>query len=114
MISMAQAQAQKSGQIQGNNAAKRRKIGLLGDSNFNRINAREMSGFLENGYVAKYSYSGATSLHLGHYSDVLLDEQPDQVIIHVGTNDIVGRSRSDISCHEIATNFIDIGGKCRS
>ena len=64
--------------------------------------------------MAKYSYSGATSLHLGHYSDVLLDEQPDEVIIHVGTNDIVGRSRRDVSSAEIARNIIDIGGKCRS
>ena len=49
-----------------------------------------------NGNLIKFSYSGATSLHLGHYSQVLLNENPDEVIIQAGTNDIVGSNKRDV------------------
>ena len=90
------------------------KVGLLGDSNFNKIMVNEMSGLVVNGNVTKYSYSGATSVHLGHYCDILLNDQPDAVIIHCGTNDIHGRNKRNVSVETIAHNIIDIGRKCKS
>ncbi len=40
------------------NAARgERRIGLLGDSNFNRVEVKEMSNFVNNGGIIKYSYS---------------------------------------------------------
>ena len=73
-----------------------------------------MSNFIVNGNVIKYSYSGATSLHLGHYSDVLLNANPSEVIIQVGTNDLVGSNRRDVDNDQIASDIIDIGIKCKA
>ena len=90
------------------------KIGLLGDSNFNRIMVPEINNILKNGRAAKYSYSGATSIHLHHYSDILLKEKPDSVIIHAGTNDIWGKNKRNASSQQIALDIISVGTKCKS
>ena len=74
---------------------------------------KEMSSLITDGNVVKFSYSGATTIHLGHYSDVLLNELPDAVIISGGTNDIYGRNRRDVDTEIIARDIIDIGMKCR-
>ena len=73
--------------------ATKAKVGLLGDSNFNRIIIPEMNSLLKTSTVTKFSYSGATSVHLRHYSDVLLESKPDAVLIHGGTNDIWGKNQ---------------------
>ena len=65
--------------------------------------------------LSKYSYSGATSLHLAHYSDIMLAEQhPHAVVIHAGTNDICGRNRRDASAQQIANDIINIGKRCKT
>ena len=71
-----------------------------------------MNEFLKNAELHKYSYSGATSVHLAHYSDILLDEELQAIIIHAGTNDIYGRNRRNASAQQIAKDIIDIGKKC--
>ena len=60
------------------------------------------------------SYSGATSLHLGHYIDVLLSEEPDSVLIHAGTNDLWGRNKRRVTSERIARDIINIGVKCKT
>lgn len=73
-----------------------------------------MAACISNSVVSKYSYNGATSLHLLCYSDVLLAESPDAVIIHAGTNDIWGRNkRIDKTTSEIAINIFEIAKKCK-
>ena len=98
----------------GNVVKDGKKIGLLGDSNLNRIIVKEMNEMVNTGNVIKYSYSGATAAHLGHYSDVLLEDNPDVVVIHVGTNDIHGRNSRDMDCATIAHDIINIGQKCKN
>ena len=90
------------------------KIGLIGDSNFNRIYVQEMNGLIRNAELSKLSYSGATSLHLGHYIDVLLSEEPDSVLIHAGTNDLWGRNKRRVTSERIARDIINIGAKCKT
>ena len=90
-----------------------RTVGLLGDSNFNRIQVPEMNKYLTKANAVKYSYSGATSIHLGHYCDVLLNENPHSVIIHGGTNDIWGGKKRNASSQQIAQDIVNIGIKCR-
>ena len=97
-----------------NNWRRKKKVGLIGDSNFNGINVPEINYFMRNVEVNKYSYSGATSLHLKHYCDILLEDQPQAVLIHVGTNDVWGRNRRDVPNEQIAKDIIDIGLKCKS
>ena len=89
------------------------KVGLLGDSNFNKIGVPEMNSHLKKAQCVKYSYSGATSLHLQHYCDILLSERLDTVFIHAGTNDIWGRNKRNVTSQQIAEDIINIGLKCR-
>ena len=52
------------------------------------------------------SFSGETSKQLDHYIiPSLVDDKPDAVIIHVGTNDILYNE----SYEDIARNIIKIG-----
>ena len=97
-----------------NSRRRKKKVGLLGDSNFNGIKVPEMNYSMRNHEFTKYSYSGATSLHLKHYCDVLLEEQPHAVLLHVGTNDVWGRNRRNVPSEQIAKDIIDIGLKCKS
>jgi len=73
-----------------------------------------MNSLLTSTTVTKFSYSGATSLHLRHYSDILLESKPDGVLIHGGTNDIWGKNqRKNASSQRIAEDIISIGLKCK-
>ena len=94
--------------------AAKAKVVLLGDSNFNRIIVPEMNSLLEKSTASKFAYSGATSLHLHHYSDIMLESKPDSVLIHGGTNDIWGKNqRKTASSQRIAEDIVSIGIKCR-
>ena len=89
------------------------KIGILGDSNYNKVIHSEMAGLIDkNVTVTKFSYSGATAAHLQVYCDVLLREKPEAVLIHAGTNDIWGRNKRNLSSQEVAIDIIRIGQKC--
>lgn len=91
------------------------RIALLGDSNFNKVHVPDISKQFKRREVIRYSQSGATSVHLQAYADILLEEQPGSIIIHAGTNDIWGRNkRCNVSCDRIAKDIIDIGLKCRA
>ena len=96
-----------------NAVTRKTKAVLLGDSNFNRILVPELNTLLTKSSADKFAYSGATSVHLYHYCDVLLAGKPDSVLIHGGTNDIWGRNRRNVSSQQIAKDIISIGVKCR-
>ena len=105
---------QRNNRNKQNPATQKNKVGLLGDSNLNRIIVPEMNSCLKRATVAKFSYSGATSVHLRHYCDVLLEEKPDSILIHGGTNDIWGKNqRKNATLRKIAEDIISIGLKCR-
>ena len=107
-------QIQRASQQNQRVPSQKAKVVLLGDSNFNRIIVPEMNSLLTSTTVTKFSYSGATSLHLRHYSDILLESKPDGVLIHGGTNDIWGKNqRKYASSQRIAEDIISIGLKCK-
>ena len=57
------------------------------------------------------SFIGATSKQLDHcIIPLLVDDEPDAVIIHVGTNNILYNA----SYEDIARNTIKIGSNCKS
>ena len=63
----------------------------------------------------KQAISGATASHICYHSDILLKDKPNAVIIHAGTNDIVGRnSDSNLSADNIASNLVRTGVKARN
>ena len=91
----------------------RRKIALIGDSNFHGIREHEMSQLIGNSEIKKMAYSGATAEHLHHYVDIILEEQPGSIIIHGGTNDIYGKNKNNKTEEEIAIDLVNTGIKCR-
>ena len=88
-----------------------RKTLVVGDSHVKRIRRIDFNKELRNGKVYFRSFSGATSKQLDHYIiPSLVDDKPDAVIIHVGTNDFL----CSASYEDIARNIIKIGSNCKS
>ena len=83
---------------------------MIGDSNFNKVLHREMSDCVGR-EVSKFSYSGATSAHLLCYSEVLLAEKPESVVILAGTNDIWGSNKRNETATVIANDILKLGDK---
>ena len=87
-----------------------RKILVVGDSHVKRIRI-DFNKELRNGKAYFRSFSSATSKQLDHYIiPSLVDDHPDAVIIHVGTNDISYNANYE----DIARNIIKIGSSCKS
>ena len=89
---------------------------IIGDSNIHGVKPRELAQRIrERVFVHKQAISGATASHICHYSDILLKDKPNAVIIHAGTNDLVGRNAdSNLSADNIACDLIRTGVKARN
>ena len=60
-------------------------------------------------------FSGANTKQLGYYVvPTLVDETPQTVIIHIGSNDITESKIKHINLDDLAQKAIDIGLRCRS
>ena len=58
---------------------------VIGDSMLNNINSRGLS---KSKKVEVLNFSGATSVDIVDKMDVILDDKPKSIIVHVGTNDL--------------------------
>lgn len=72
-----------------------------------------MAKFVPGSKIEKMAYSGATSEHLYHYSDIVLKQHPNSIIVCGGTNDIFGRNSTGKDEMNIVENLIKIGTKCK-
>ena len=60
-------------------------------------------------------FSGASIKQLDYYIvPMLVDETPQAVVIHIGSNDIADSKIKQINLDDLAQRIIDIGLKCRS
>jgi len=94
----------------------KKKVILIGDSHVKRINKELFNFALEKDDVKAFlnNFDGATSRKLNHHIlPTLHEEQPDMVIIHVGTNDINEKTISSTLPIEIAKRIINIGNTCK-
>ena len=85
----------------------------MGDikSHIKRIRRNYFNKELKNGKAIFRSFSGANTKQLDHYIlPPLVDDKPDAVIIHVGTNDILTNANHE----EIARNIIKTGLNCKN
>ena len=92
-----------------------KKITIFGDSIIKRINGKELSKHVKNGRTFIKSFPGARSKAINHYVvPTLIDENPDVVVIHSGTNNIrTRRGQPEETIEKIAQEIIDIGRTCR-
>ena len=61
------------------------------------------------------SFSGANTNQLDYYGvPQLVDEKSNNVVIHIGSNDITKFNYNNVNAEELAHRIINIGLKCRS
>ena len=88
------------------NQQKKRYVAVVGDSIVKEVKGHLLSTKKEN--VVVKTFSGATTQHMYDYVKPTLEMEPDQLIIHVGTNDL---KKCDDN-KEVAKNIIDLALHC--
>ena len=87
-----------------------KKILILSDSICSHKQMKEFNTFVNNGYVYRKSFPGATPKELAHYCiPTLLEDKPDTCIINVGTNSLRRDKPLDIS-----NEILNIVGICHN
>ena len=77
------------------------------------INIKEFNHFVKNGYAIKRSYSGSTTSDLQwHIIPTLVDQQPDSVIINIGTNNLT-KKRNQTE-EDICNDIYKLVDQCKS
>ena len=88
-------------------SSKGKKILIISDSMCSRIKMKEFNSYTKNGYAYRKTFPSATVNELAHYCiPTLLEDKPDTVIIHIGTNNVTKQNPSDIS--QELTNMVSI------
>ena len=88
------------------------KLFVVGDSHVRRLEKRKFDT-LPNTSVFLKSYSGANLQHFAHHiTPTLLYEQPDSLVIHIGSNDVVRRNLDTLDVEQLAQGIIEVGKRC--
>ena len=88
-----------------------RKICVIGDSHIKRIKRNDFNKELRHGKAFFRSFNGENAKQLRHYIiPTLIDDKPDTIVIHVGTNDILNHANHE----DIARSIISTGLDCKS
>ena len=80
---------------QNNNYRKKRNVEICGDSMTKHLQAYRI-GRSTNERVVSKSFSGATFKNLKHYIVPTLEKKPDELILHIGTNDLKDSAPKEI------------------
>ena len=89
-----------------------RKKCIIGGSIVKRIDMREFNVWLENGTAIKRCFPGAVASQLGYYvEEVLNEENIDEMIINVGTNNLSKKRQTE---EDTVQEIIGIVKKCHA
>ena len=87
----------------------------MGDSHIRRIKRNLFNNSLCEGKAHLNGFSGANIKRLDHsITPTLVEDRPDIVIIHIGSNDITHNAVDQIDVKDIVNCIINIGKKCLS
>ena len=90
-----------------------KKVCIVGASIIQRINMREFNKHLYDKHAVKVSYPGATASRATYYMKKPLEEEnPDIVIINIGTNNLT--KNRDQSEEETANQILHMVEECRN
>ena len=93
----------------------KKKSYIIGDSHLNRIRKDKFKDSTPKARVYVESFSGPNTNQLDYYVvPLLVDEKPDNVVIHIGSNDITKFNYNNVNAEELTHRIINIGLKCRS
>ena len=85
---------------------------MIGDSHSNRMNKSRFKNYNVGRTLYFKSISGSNMRQMSYCANPTLDdEQPNTVIVYVGSNDINKFSYSKVEVEYLAQRIIDIGGK---
>ena len=92
-----------------------RKITVFGDSIVKRIRTKEFNKHINTGYAFIKSFPGANAQEINHYViPTLMNESPDVVIIHAGSNNLhTRRGKAEQTIDSIVQDILQIGRTCR-
>ena len=86
-----------------------KKAVILGDAIVKHVNGWQLSDSLKNDKTSVLSFSGASSKQMMTYVKPTIEEKPDFIILHTGTNDLI----SNPDPEEIANSIVDIAVSCK-
>ena len=90
------------------------KVCVIGDSHLKRINGRKFRKKLAKRFYFK-CFSGANTKQLNYCIVLtLVDETPQTVAIHIGSNDITKMNYKAMNVQNLAQGITHIGLKCKS
>ena len=94
---------------------KRNKIFVVGDSHLIRIGKERFKKNVDGANVYFKCFSGANTKQLDYYVvATLADENPDSVIIHIGSNDITTSNYNNVNVAGLAKKIVNIGVTCEA
>ena len=92
-----------------------KEICVVSDSHIKRIKRNLFNNSLYEGKVHLNSFSGANIKRLDYFiTPALVEDRPDIVIIHIGSNDIIHNAVEQIVVKDIVNRIINTGKKCLS
>ena len=80
---------------------KNKRVFILGDSIVKHINGYDTSRQIENCRVYVKDFPGAKTEFMKDYAQPTTIENPDHILIHVGTNDLPSRRQPDVIAEDI-------------
>ena len=90
----------------------KRKAVVIGNSHLNRINKSRFKNDNMEHVVYFKCFSGSNTKQLNYYANpTLVDELPNTVIVHIGSNDITKFNYSKLNVEDLAQRIIDVGEK---
>ena len=87
---------------------KKRVTCIIGDSMVKQIKGWEMNKRLDEDFVVVKTFSGAKSTCMEHYIAPPLEQKPENIVLHVGTNDLNGTDTAS----KIVRRIVNIAVKC--
>ena len=84
------------------NTEPKRVVAIIGDSMIKYIQGRKLSS--DKHFVVSKHFSGAKTKCMHHYALPTIERNPDELIIHCGTNDL----KSDTSAHQKALDIVNL------
>ena len=106
------SKSQKSGSCDANQQRKKRSTYIVGDSMVKDVKGWELKKSCdENENIFVKPFSGSTVKDMNSYCQPVIDRAPDQILLHVGTNDLSNKQKSDVN---IAQDIIDLAKRIKS
>lgn len=104
--------SQKSGSCDENMQRKKRSTYIVGDSMVKDVKGWELKKYCgDNENIFVKPFSGSTVKDMNSYCQPVIDRAPDQILLHVGTNDLSNKQKSDV---KIAQDIIDLAKRIKS